>query len=184
MKIILPKLSISIEHWKFNKRCQTYVSTLGRFKNSKGELLEPKVGHKNGYLHVNTLCGWECCHRLVMETWKPDKRMAEMTVDHKNHNKRDNRLVNLEWVTGEENLLRAAQDLLKESEEDLKEYMGTPIIKCDNRNFVSFDAVVKYLLDKGKISSYNKDNKRTIKKNILKAIKNKSKYCNCNFEIL
>ena len=187
MKIILPKISFVIEKWKYNKRCETYVSTLGRFKNSKGELLDPKVGHKHGYLHVQTACGWECCHRLVMETFKPRKDMVGLTVDHNNHNKRDNRLSNLTWVTIEENLAMAAADLLMEKEDKTDQtqtYMGSPLIRCDNRNFYSFDSVTRYLVDKGKISSYNDINKKTIKKNILKAIKNKSKYCSYIFEIL
>lgn len=50
-------------------------------------------------------------HRLVMKTWRPLNDYASMTVDHLNHNCKDNRLANLEWVTEEENLRRAMEDL-------------------------------------------------------------------------
>lgn len=49
-------------------------------------------------------------HRLVMLTWKPTPEAEMLTVDHLNHNKRDNSLDNLEWVTVEENQVRATRD--------------------------------------------------------------------------
>jgi hypothetical protein len=47
-----------------------------------------------------------------MMTWKPIANADSMTVDHLDHNKRNNRLSNLEWVTEEENKRRAAEDLV------------------------------------------------------------------------
>jgi hypothetical protein len=45
-----------------------------------------------------------------MLTWKPIPDAENLTVDHLNHNKRDNSLYNLEWVTQKENLRRAKED--------------------------------------------------------------------------
>ena len=41
-----------------------------------------------------------------------------MTVDHLNHNKRDNSLKNLEWVTKEENWKRAKEDYCQNFDEE------------------------------------------------------------------
>jgi hypothetical protein len=58
---------------------------------------------------------WMLLHRLVMLTWKPTPEAEGLTVDHLDHNKRNNALSNLEWVTREENVRRAAEDYLRES---------------------------------------------------------------------
>jgi hypothetical protein len=49
-------------------------------------------------------------HRLVLMTWQPREDADTLTVDHINSNPRDNRLVNLEWVSQEENLARAKEN--------------------------------------------------------------------------
>ena len=45
-------------------------------------------------------------HRLVLETFNPIENMKEMQVNHKNWDRLDNRLENLEWVTPKENMNR------------------------------------------------------------------------------
>ena len=46
-------------------------------------------------------------HRLVMNTYCPIDNSEKMQVNHKNGNKSDNRLENLEWCTRSENLKHA-----------------------------------------------------------------------------
>lgn len=112
------KVHICIEKWKFNKNYQLYVSNLGNFKDKSKEPITPKVA-KDGYL-VIPVCNnkrgeikYLFAHRIVMETWCPraDMWKEKLTVDHLNHNKRDNTTKNLEWVTHAENLRRAAADI-------------------------------------------------------------------------
>lgn len=112
------KIHICIEKWKFNKNYQLWVSNLGNFKDKSKETITPKVA-KNGYL-VIPVCNnkrgeikYLFAHRVVMETWCPraDMWKEKLTVDHLNHNKRDNTTKNLEWVTQQENLKRAAADI-------------------------------------------------------------------------
>lgn len=48
-----------------------------------------------------------------MLTWKPIPNAEELTVDHLDHNKRNNCLENLEWVSKIENQARAISDFVK-----------------------------------------------------------------------
>ena len=113
MKIILPRFLFKIERWKWNSDYRVYVSNLGHIKNEHKQDL-PVYIDNNGYCRVHTVCcSYKTVHRLVMLTWRPIPNAEELTVDHLNHNKRDNSLENLEWVTEEENLRRAAEDLIK-----------------------------------------------------------------------
>ena len=113
---MLPTISLRIERWKFNKDYGIYVSTLGNFKDRHKRRLPIKID-QGGYCRVKTEVPnnpWKQAHRLVMLTWKPIPDAESLTVDHLNHNKRDNSLNNLEWVTMEENQRRAREDFLSE----------------------------------------------------------------------
>lgn len=101
-----------VERWKYNKEYGVYVSTQGRVRSKTKVDIQPKV-NQGGYLSVKTSNGGVMVHRLVMYTWRPTDGMNDLTVDHLNHNKRDNSLDNLEWVTMKENQRRAARDLEK-----------------------------------------------------------------------
>ena len=107
--MIFPSLILNIERWKYNKEYEVYVSNLGHFKDKKKKNLPIKINEK-GYCLVKTSVGFKCVHRVVMLTWKPISNAEEITVDHLDHNKRNNALKNLEWVTFEENQTRAKRD--------------------------------------------------------------------------
>lgn len=111
---MLPSIKIRFERWRFNKDYGVYVSTHGRFRNRDKADLPIKINQK-GYCCVKvdcTTCKTMLAHRLVMLTWRPTDEAENLTVDHKNHNKRDNSLENLEWVTYEENIKRAEMDFI------------------------------------------------------------------------
>lgn len=113
---MLPTIKIKFERWKFNKDYGVYVSTHGRFRNRDKANLPIKINQR-GYCCVKvdcTTCKAMLAHRLVMLTWRPTDEAENLTVDHKNHNKRDNSLENLEWVTYEENIKRAEIDFVSE----------------------------------------------------------------------
>ena len=111
--MIFPTLHLKIERWKFNKDYGVYVSTLGNFKDRHKRRLPVRI-NQNGYCNIQTEQGYKLAHRLVMLTWKPIPDAENLTVDHLNHNKRDNSLANLEWVTAKENKIRAARDSISE----------------------------------------------------------------------
>lgn len=110
-------LIFRIERWKFNKNYNVYVSSEGRVKNKNKQLLQPNTNSK-GYLMYRVEPNDKkksktiLAHRLVMMTFKPLSSYKEMSVDHLDHNKRNNSLRNLEWVTIKENQRRAAVDYL------------------------------------------------------------------------
>lgn len=114
---MLPNLILKIEKWKFNKEYGVYVSTLGNFKDRHKRLIPVKI-NQSGYcmIKVEGTIPFKPAHRLVMLTWKPIANAEDLTVDHLNHNKRDNSLDNLEWVSYEENQLRARNDRISYEE--------------------------------------------------------------------
>lgn len=111
---ILPTIKFNIERWKYNPTFELYVSNMGHVKNKSKADMAPKIT-QNGYVAIYVGCSsphWILLHRLVMLTWKPTPEAEDLTVDHLDHNKRNNALSNLEWVTQEENVRRAAEDYL------------------------------------------------------------------------
>lgn len=111
---IFPTIKLNIERWKYNPTFELYVSNMGHIKNKSKADIAPKI-MQNGYVVVyvhGSLNRYMLLHRVVMLTWKPTPEAEELTVDHLDHNKRNNALSNLEWVTEEENLKRAKEDLI------------------------------------------------------------------------
>lgn len=114
---IFPTIKLNIERWKYNPTFELYVSNMGHIKNKSKADIAPKI-MQNGYVVVyvhGSLNRYMLLHRVIMLTWRPTPEAEALTVDHLDHNKRNNALSNLEWVTQEENERRAAQDYLRES---------------------------------------------------------------------
>ena len=178
---VLPKIKFDVERWKWSKKYQIYVSNKGNFKLKNGQIIKPMVGSKSGYCHVETPVGVKPCHRIVLSTWRPNMFEEEMTVDHRDHNKRNNSLVNLEWVSTEENLARAAADLYIEEGQLANENFATPCLKFGNHLFYTYDEAIEYLSEKNKIQQ--PFNKTKIKNAIINSIKTKKKYCGKCWEL-
>lgn len=187
IKIIIPTLSFNIEKWKYNKQYDIYVSNYGRFRSRDKTFIPIKIGKKTGYAQVEIKENFfKAAHRLVLETWQPIQGMEDLTVNHIDHNRRNNKLSNLEWMTEEENQKLAEEDLYEEMNvanfnQIMKQNLGKPIIICGNKIFNSYDEIITFLIESKKIN--NIQNKTTIKHNIIKAIKQQKKYCNFLFEL-
>ena len=81
------------------------VLSLNYHRTGKPKLLKPKV-NKHGYLHVglwkNRKRKWFDVHRLVAEAFIPNPDNLPQ-INHKDENKTNNSVYNLEWVTAKEN---------------------------------------------------------------------------------
>ena len=76
--------------------------------------LTPTLNNKGRYkvsLYLNYRKKSHFVSRLVLLAFIGDK--PELEADHINHDKKDNRLCNLEWVTPEENLRRRNEEYYK-----------------------------------------------------------------------
>lgn len=90
------------------------VKSLIRYHNTSWRILTPRLQH-NGYLMVtlskNNIKNQISVHRLVAFTFisNPENKKC---VNHKDGNKQNNTLANLEWVTNREN---SAHHFLKQN---------------------------------------------------------------------
>lgn len=180
-KFIMPKFLFRVERWKYNADYQIYVSTMGNFKREDKKPLPIKI-NEGGYCLVETACGYKLAHRLVMLTWKPIPDAENLTVDHLNHNKRENTIYNLEWVTKEENLKRADEDYIHIKIEEFE--IKNKISVCNKKKKMLFDdieSVTKYFYSIMK-QQHDIVKRDRIKKKIEKAINTNEKYCGYSFK--
>ena len=110
-------IHIKIEKWKWNKKYKIWVSSEGRLKDKNKTLIKQMINEEGYMVYKN-----KYVHRIVMNTFKPIKE--KMTVDHLDHNKRNNCLSNLEWVTYKENQNRAKEDRMYCNPKDCMYILG------------------------------------------------------------
>jgi len=98
------------EEWKNINGFEKYtVSNYGQIK--RGDLVMKFFDNGLGYLVVRIRNEGHkrerfYVHRLVLETFQP-KTQEKLEVNHIDHNKANNHLDNLEWVTHKDNLRKA-----------------------------------------------------------------------------
>lgn len=85
-------------------------------------------------------------HRLLAEIFIPNPE-TKKTVNHKNGNKADNRLENLEWATYSENILHACRVLGKRVREKSATSKLTENDAREIRSLISFGAMSKDLAE-------------------------------------
>lgn len=182
-RFILPTLKLNIERWKWNSEFRIYVSNMGNFKDEHKKPIAVKIGSGSGYIKIKTPYGVKSAHRLVMLTWKPIPNAEDMTVDHLDHNKRNNKLDNLEWVDETENKTRAKEDIHIEAavpveqktQTTKKQVLHDRRIRTGKQTFENLDEAIAWMRKSGFLNdSYIKEN---IESKIANAIKNNKLYC-------
>ena len=113
-------LIFRVEKWRYNEEYDVFVSSEGRLRDKNKKQIFPKIAHNYLFYYCNkdNTSKRIPVHRLVLMTFKPIDNYKEMTVDHLNHNTRDNTLKNLEWVEAKENQRRASRDRARDVEQD------------------------------------------------------------------
>lgn len=97
-----------------------FVSNLGRVKGKMGSILAPQFNPVTGYYHVNIYHKngkkrTTTIHRLVAKAFIPAEN-GKTQVNHKDGNKKNNVVSNLEWVTASQNRKHAYQHGLFDKE--------------------------------------------------------------------
>ena len=110
-------------------------------------------------------------HRLIMET--PE----DLVVDHLNHNKRDNSIYNLEWVSKQENWERAMRDLISVDQNPDTGNKGDS--KKNPLMFDNVDEAFAWLIQND-TAMHNQPNLNAerVKRKLMLASTNKEKYAN------
>lgn len=81
-----------------------------RFK-TEPKILKHRINKQTKYayliLYKNKTPQTKTIHRLVLQSFMPNKNEKKLYCNHKNGNRSDNNLYNLEWVTRSENMKHA-----------------------------------------------------------------------------
>lgn len=107
-----------ITRCKYELKFNYYVTDDGRVWSERTQKYLSPQYDKNGYVKVqmrstDNKSHRYSVHRLVLENFKPVQGMEKLQVNHKDGNKLNNNLNNLEWTTCEENITHAIQNNLR-----------------------------------------------------------------------
>ena len=107
-----------ITQCKYNLKFDYYVTDDGRIWSDRTKKYLSFQYDKDGYVKVSMRSTDNkshrySVHRLVLENFDPVKNMELLQVNHKDGNKLNNRLENLDWVTCKENIQHAVNNNLR-----------------------------------------------------------------------
>lgn len=152
-----------MEEWKFVRDSKHYeISNMGNIRSLDavimrsdgkkytyiGKILKPyktKASYGDQYYYLIFLKfdinKHKLIHRLVMESFSPADNMDELDVNHKNGEKSDNRLENLEWCTKQENMRHARENGLWHPEARCGE--KHPMSKLTEEDVIEIRRIIK-----------------------------------------
>lgn len=120
-------------------------------KYKKGLLLKPQTT-KKGYKRIRLYGKTYMVHRLVAEAFLPNPE-NKPEINHKNGNRADNRVENLEWVTRYENITYSI-NVLKHKIGGKGGRPKRQIISTEGITFESRNACARYYGVNGSVISY------------------------------
>lgn len=104
-----------MEEWRKVKGLEEFyeISSEGRIKSLlQNKIMHPYINSDTGYYYINLAKAGKKgfkIHRLVAEAFIPNP-LNKTEVNHIDHNRLNNRVENLEWVTSSENTKHAIYD--------------------------------------------------------------------------
>jgi DNA-binding CsgD family transcriptional regulator len=106
-----PRLPSPVANWRRVADSWFWVSKTGDvWSERSGQVLSQRIGtHGYAAINLSRLGGTKLLHRLVAETWLGPPPSPDRVVDHIDGDKLNNAVENLEWVTRQENTLRATR---------------------------------------------------------------------------
>lgn len=101
------------EQWKQIPEYPKYeASNLGKIRNIKTGRILKQAYLNSGYsivsMRIDGITKTVPVHRLVMLAFDHRDNVSKLNVNHKDWDKTNNRLDNLEWVTAQENMLHGS----------------------------------------------------------------------------
>lgn len=123
------------------------VSNFGRVRNLSSGYVLSAIRLRNGYRNVTLSCKekriWIRVHRLVLSAFDrpPLGTIGQCQVNHKDGNKANNHIDNLEWVTSSENHRHAYRNGLRSG----KQYLSPEIVRAIRASTDSPPKVAKAL---------------------------------------
>lgn len=140
------------EVWKTIEGHPNYmVSNMGRVKSNKIKFLPKKLvveddGYhilnqlfdKDGYVLVNVDCHSKRVHRLVAKAFIPEVK-GKTLVNHKDGDKRNNKVDNLEWCTNKENIRHAYANGFVKCRYGKEHQSAKPIVAINGDKKLYFD---------------------------------------------
>lgn len=105
---------IPINYCKYELKFPYFVTDTGQIYSQKADKFLSYQKDKDGYAKVQMMSTDDkrhrySVHRLVLENFNPVENMKNLQVNHKDGNKLNNNLSNLEWCNCKENIAHAVK---------------------------------------------------------------------------